>query len=139
MTDFTEILREFAENTITDLRYNMAQYGLGDSALAKSLDYTIDGNEVTITAAGYWDFAQRGRPAGKVPYNFQDIIATWAVDRGIRPNDLMKFANAVKWKTYKDGSSLYNHPEKQRDFEAGAIDENLEQLKNRLAVLVLEP
>lgn len=138
MTDFTEILKEFAENTIADLRYNMSQYGLGSSDLAKSLSYDINGNEVKITAANYWDFAQRGRPKGKVPYNFQDIIATWAVSRGIHPENLMKFANAVKWKTMKEGSHLYNTPSEQRDFEQDALEENIEQLKSRLAVMILE-
>ena len=138
MTDFTEILGEFSENTIADLRYNMAQYGLGDSALAKSLDYTIEGNEVTITAANYYDYAEKGRGPGKVPYNFEDIVAAWSVGRGIRPPDLMEFSNAVKWRTIKDGSYLYRHPEKQRDFDSDAIQENLDWLKGQVGVLVLE-
>lgn len=137
MTDITNILREFGENTIADIKYKMGSYGLGDSALAKSLDYEIDGNEVKITAAGYWDYAQKGRPAGKVPYNFQDIIATWSVGRGIRPPDLMKFANAVKWKTIKEGSSLYRHPEQQRDFIGDAIEVNVEQLKGQVGVFLM--
>lgn len=137
MTDFTQILQEFAENTIADIRYNMAAYGMADSNLAKSLSAEIEGNEVKITAAGYWDYAQKGRPAGKVPYNFQDIIATWAVGRGIRPPDLMKFANAVKWKTIREGSSLYRHPENQRDFIGDAIEVNLEQLKGQVGVFIM--
>lgn len=138
MTDFTEILKEFAANTIADIRYQMGQYGMSDSALAKSLNAEVDGNEVVITAAGYWDYAQKGRPAGRVPYNFQDIIATWAVGRGIRPPDLMKFANAVKWKTIKEGSHLYRNPSEQRDFAGDAIEVNLEELKKQVAVHILE-
>lgn len=137
MTDFTQILQEFAENTIADIRYQMASYGMADSNLSKSLNAEIEGNEVKITAAGYWDYAQKGRPAGKVPYNFQDIIATWAVGRGIRTPDLMKFANAVKWKTIKDGSSLYRNPEKQRDFDSEAIQENLDWLKGKVGVFIM--
>lgn len=137
MTDFTQILQEFAENTIADIRYQMASYGMADSNLAKSLNAEIEGNEVKITAACYWDYAQKGRPAGKVPYNFQDIIATWAVGRGIIPPDLMKFANAVKWKTIKEGSSLYRHPEQQRDFIGDAIEVNIEQLKGQVGVFIM--
>lgn len=137
MTDFTEILRQFGENTCADIRMQMAQQGLGDSDLAKSVSYEVEGNEIKITANSYYDYAEKGRGPGKVPYNFEDIVSAWAVGRGIRPPDLMKFASAVKWRTIKDGSYLYRHPEKQRDFDSDAIQENLDWLKGQVGVFLM--
>lgn len=137
MENFEEILTEFAENTCADIRMQMAQYGLGDSNLAKSITYEVKGNEVKITANSYYDFAEKGRGPGKVPYNFEDIVSAWAVGRGISPPDLMKFASAVKWRTIRDGSYLYRNPEKQRDFDSDAIQENLDLLKGQVGVFLM--
>ena len=139
MTDFTQILQEFAENTIADIRYQMASYGMADSNLSKSLNAEIEGNEVKITANSYYDYAEKGRGPGKVPYNFKDILETWIVSRGIRPKDgnISKFASAICWNTIKHGSSLYRHPEQQRDFIGDAIDVNLEQLKGQVGVFIM--
>ena len=137
MTDFTEILREFGDNVCADIRMQMAQYGLGDSALAKSVAYEVEGNEIKITAANYYDYSEKGRGPGNVPYNFEDIVAAWTVGRGIRPPDLMEFSNAVKWRTIKDGSYLYRHPEKQRDFDSTPIQENLDWLKGQVGVFIM--
>lgn len=137
MTDFTELLKSFGDNVCADIRMQMAQYGLGASDLAKSVAYEVNGNEIKITAANYYDYSEKGRGPGKVPYNFQDIISVWAVGRGIRPPDLMKFSNAVKWRTIRDGSYLYRHPEKQRDFDSEAIQENLDWLKGSVGVFIM--
>lgn len=137
MTDFTELLKSFGENVCADIRMQMAQYGLGDSDLAKSVSYEVNGNEVKITANSYYDYAEKGRGPGKVPYKFEDIVSAWAVGRGIRPPDLMKFASAVKWRTIKDGSYLYRHPEKQREFDSEAIQENLDWLKGQVGVFLM--
>ena len=137
MINFTEILREFGENTVADIKTKMAQYGMGDSTLAKSVNYEIDGTEIKITAASYWPYAEKGRGPGGTPRNFEDVIATWAVSRGFRPNDLMKFARSVKWKTIRDGSYLYRHPSEQRDFETEAIQENIDWLKDHVGAFLV--
>lgn len=139
MTDFTELLKSFGENVCADIRMQMAQYGLGDSDLAKSVSYEVEGNEIKITAANYYDYAEKGRGPGKVPYNFKDILETWIVSRGIRPKDgnISKFASAICWNTIKHGSSLYRNPEKQRDFDSEAIQENLDWLKGRVGVFLM--
>lgn len=140
MQDFSEILKEFGENTIADIKYKMGSYGLGDSALAKSLDYEIDGTEIKITAAGYYPYAEKGRGPGGVPRNFEDILETWIVSRGIKPKDgnISKFASAICWNTIKHGSSLYRNSEKQRDFDSEAIEENLNWLRSKVGVFLLE-
>lgn len=139
MTDFTELLKSFGENVCADIRMQMAQYGLGDSDLAKSVSYEVNGNEVKITAANYYDYSEKGRGPGKVPYNFKDILETWIVSRGIRPKDgnISRFANSIKWKVIREGSYLYRNPEKQRDFDSDAIQENLDWLKGQVGVFIM--
>lgn len=137
MTDFTEILTEFGAKVVTDIQDRIASYGLGNGNLYDSVTYTVDGNELKVTAAGYFDYAEKGRGPGKVPYNFEDILKAWASRRGISFGDDRAF-KAIKWHTIKHGSDLYNHPEKQRDFIGDTIDNNINDLKERLAVLVLE-
>lgn len=140
MQDFSELLRQFGENTCADIRMQMAQYGLGDSDLAKSVAYDVEGNEIKITANSYYDYAEKGRGPGKVPYNFKDILETWIVSRGIKPKDgnISKFASAIAWTTIQSGSYLYRHPEQQRDFDTEPIQENLDWLRSKAGVFLLE-
>jgi hypothetical protein len=139
MQDFSEILRQFGENTCADIRMQMAQQGLGDSKLAKSVAYEVNGNEIKITAAHWYDYAEKGRGPGKVPYNFRDILETWIVSRGIKPRDgnISKFASAIAWTTIKSGSYLYRHPNEQRDFDTEPIQENLDWLKGQVGVYIM--
>lgn len=137
MTDFAEILKEFGEKVVLDIQDRIASYGLGDSNLSQSINYTVDGNEIKVTAAGYFDYAEKGRGPGRVPYNFEDILKNWASRRGITFGSDRAFT-AIKWHTIRYGSNLYNHPEKHRDFIGDTIDENIAELKDRLAVLILE-
>lgn len=137
--DVKEVLEEFGDNLITDIRYNMSDYGLGRSNLAKSLEYEIGDSSFKLYADSYWSYAQKGREPGRVPYNFEEILEEWIVANGIKPKNggITQFANAVKWKTIKEGSYLYRHPEQQRDFIGDAIDVNLEQLEKSLASVIV--
>lgn len=50
---------------------------------------------------------ETGRMPGKVPFDFEDIIYQWSMDKGIQfrnQDERRKFANAVKWKMMKEGS-----------------------------------
>lgn len=138
MTDFSQILQEFGVAVVEDIQDNMTGYGLGDSKLAQSLNYEVDGNEVKVTAAGYFDFAEKGRGPGGVPRNFEDILRNWASRRAIKFDNEDRAVRAIKWHTILYGSNLYNHPENHRDFVQDAIDHNLEKLKNDLVVRILE-
>lgn len=136
MEDFKDVLDRFALAIISDIQENMSYYGMQNSKLADSLDYTIDDNGIKIYAASYFPYAEKGRGPGGVPYNFEDIIKQWVSDRGISVSDVDKFAVAVKWKTINEGSSLYRNPSEQRDFIADAVDNNIDILKNQLSVFI---
>lgn len=45
---------------------------------------------------------QEGRPPGRVPYNFEEILYQWMKDKGLRAS--MKWANALKWKIAHEGT-----------------------------------
>ena len=142
ITDFEvePLLKEFGENLIADIKYEMQNQGLGGSNLEKSLDYQIKDNTITVTAAPYLKWAQIGRDKGKVPYEFEKILETWIVANGIRPHHgtITEFANAIKWKTIKEGSYMWRNPTSRRDVVTRPIEENLEWLENQIGVEVLK-
>lgn len=139
MTDLTEILKEFGSNLVTDIQYEMEKQGLGESNLSKSLEYEVNGNEVTVTSAPYLRWAEKGRGPGKVPYKFEDILLDWMERYHITPKygTETQFANAIKWKTIKEGSSIYRGERPERDFTTEPIDKNLEWLEEQAATFVL--
>lgn len=136
LINFTEILEEFGKKTIEGLRNRMSLYELGDSKLANSLEYNVEGNRIVIDAAGYWQYAEKGRGPGGVPYDFADIIEQWARRRNFNVDDTMRFAQNVKWKTIREGSYIYRHPEQARDFEGDVIEKNLDELSKKLAIYI---
>lgn len=139
-TTFEPILTEFANNLIADIQYQMDEQGLGDSDLKKSLEYEVDGNHVVVTAAPYLKYAQRGRGPGGTPRNFIDILETWITKNGIKPKNgnITQFANAIKWKTIKEGSSIWRGERPERDVVTEPLDVNLEWLGQEFYVTLMK-
>lgn len=136
MIDIQETLSEFGTRLIDDIRDNMSYYGLGNSNLAKELEYEVNGANIIVTANHYWKYAELGRGPGGVPRNFEDILLDWMHKYNVKPNygtDL-QFANAIKWKTIKEGSSIYRGARPERDFIDTAIDDNLDWLEDQLYI-----
>lgn len=141
-TDFEiePLLTEFGNNLIADIKYEMQNQGLGGSDLEKSLEYNIDGGEITVTAAPYLRWAQKGRGPGGVPRNFIDILETWITKNGIRPatGNITQFANNIKWSIIKNGSSIYRGERPERDVVTRPIEENLDWLEGQIAVDIIK-
>lgn len=144
--DITALLTDFGENVVNGLHQNLEDEGLGSSSLAQSLTYDIDANRIVISAAPYWDYAEKGRGPGKVPYEFEDILITWMRKYGVTPyaktgdrdKDERIFANAIKWNIIKKGSSIYRGDRPERFFERTVIDDNLEWLESQAADVVMK-
>lgn len=138
LTDFQiePLLVEFGNNLIADIRTEMQNQGLGDSNLSKSLEYEVDVNEIKVTAAPYLKYAEKGRGPGKVPYKFEDILLDWMHRYNIKPKygTDAQFANAIKWKTIKEGSSIFRGDRRERDFTTIPIDTNLEWLEKQIGI-----
>ena len=135
---FEDTLEEFALNLISDIREEMSKEGLGSSNLAASLKYEVKGDRVTVTSAPYLKYAQKGRGGGGVPRNFIDILLNWMQRYNVhaKDGDDERFANAIKWKTIKSGSSIWRGVRAQRDFVDEPIDENLEWLERQAIINV---
>ena len=135
-----DTLTEFANNLIADIQYEMDNQGLGGSDLSKSLDYTVDGNRVTVTAAHYLPYAEKGRGPGFTPRNFINILETWITKNGIKPTSgtITDFAWAIKKTIEKRGSAIFRGDRPERDVTTVPIEENLDELKKKIGMTVIE-
>lgn len=134
--DLQQVIEDFANEIIGNIRENIASYGLADGNLYNSLESNIDGNHLQILGADYFDYAQKGRGPGGVPNNFTDILSQWVQDRNIQVDDTRQFVNNVKWKTIREGSYLYRHPEEHRDFLYGVLDESLSKFQESFNIFI---
>lgn len=133
-------LKETAESIIAKLRFGLnAKLGY-DSDLSKSLKYKVNNNRLLITASNYWDYAEKGRPPGGVPFNFETILKKWMQRKGLVVDNPDKFISNVKWKTIKDGSYLYRNPQERRNFIGNVIDDEivllLKKIPNDVIIIV---
>lgn len=139
MIVFEDTLEEFANNLISDIRVEMQNEGLGNSNLAASLDYEVKGDRVTVTAAPYLKYAQKGRGPGGVPWDFKNILLNWMQRYNIHANDGddERFAESIKWKTIKEGSAIWRGVRPERDFISEPIENNIEWLEERAFINIM--
>lgn len=131
------IIDQLADDIIANIRENMASYGLGDSRLAESLEPEIDGNHLKIYANDYFEYAEKGRPAGKIPFNFTTILEEWIERRNIsHTGTTRQFASAIAWKTYREGSYLYRNPSEQRDFLDGVLEAPMAKFQDAFNIFI---
>lgn len=74
----------------------------------QAVDVTDRGGK--LVGPSYVRVLATGRRAGKVPYDFPEIIKEWAAYKGISfatERDFDRWARAVAWKIRKDGTSLW--------------------------------
>lgn len=130
--NISKTLVETAQKIVERLRTNInSQLGY-NSKLADTLHYNITDNRLVITAGNYWDYAEKGRGPGGVPSNFETLLTDWASRKGLVVGNPETFAKNVKWKTIRDGSYLYRNPQEQRNFKGSVIDEEIENLVQKL-------
>ena len=87
MTDIhniDQILSEWAENVIIQIQDNLDSTGTTASGKTKkSLEYELTDTGIRILGRQYFQGVEEGRPAGGIPFRFQDIIRKWMDDKGI--------------------------------------------------------
>ena len=82
--DINEVLAKWCEDVITQIKTNLDSTGTTASGNTKnSIGYEVEDGTLVIYGRPYFKGVEEGRPAGKVPYNFQDILFDWASDKGI--------------------------------------------------------
>ena len=87
-----------------------------------------------LWGADYIGVLEKGRKAGKVPYNFKDILIKWARAKGIKfgsQRELDKFAYFLSKKIEREGTERYG---KNVDIFTTPIKEMTKRLSKRIAI-----
>lgn len=140
MINIADLLNEFGDRVVSGLKDNLASENLGNSSLSESISYEQDGNEIIVSAAGYWPYAEKGRGPGKTPYNFIDILTNWMHKYSVTPmkGTETNFAWAIKRKIENEGSSIYRGERPERDFIRTTLDDEMDWLENEMVAYVIE-
>ena len=83
--EISEIITKNITDLIKQIQTNIVTSGKTASGRTKnSLSYEeVEPNHFIVTGAAHFETLEKGRPAGKVPHRFSDIIKLWAVDKGL--------------------------------------------------------
>ena len=101
--DVKQIVLEILETAKIEIQENMATEGINASGeTSASLTVTVDGDLVRLSNENKNPFetTEEGRPGGKIPGNFTDIILQWHKDKGLNwgeEKEARKIAGAVAW------------------------------------------
>ena len=121
------ITKEIAEKLIEAIRKKMEDAGVNASGnLSDSLESVTNDTGFQILAENYFQYAETGRPAGKVPAAFGDILTKWVEDKHLNIPDKYKNSRQFGWaiahniKTYGSARHRDTNPV---DLLSDAIDE----------------
>ncbi|MDR1544950.1 MAG: hypothetical protein LBS50_11235 [Prevotellaceae bacterium] len=116
------------------------QQAAGKSVTGKTRDLfsvenvSIEGGQ--LWGAAYAGVLERGRRAGKVPYDFKDILLRWAKVKGIsfqNNSDADRWAYFVAKKIREEGTALYRSGQTE-DIFTTAISEFEDRLAERVSL-----
>lgn len=113
--DNQKVLDEIGQKLVSAIRQKMVEEGVVASGrLRDSIEYRVDDTGLKILADDYFPYAENGRESGKIPYDFNSILAKWVENKGINVPDRFKnayqFGWAIAMKIKKYGSMRYrNH------------------------------
>lgn len=119
MTLEEDILRVLTQ-TRDDIRANMASKGInasGRTSASLTAEVYAKGVRLYFKAGDRapMETLEIGRPAGRVPRNFTDIIVQWSKDKGLNwgnEKQRRKIAGAIAWgKIRRFGTNRHEHPE----------------------------
>lgn len=132
-----DILRVLMQ-TRDEIRANMASKGInasGRTSASLTAEQYADGVRLYFKAGDRapMETLEIGRPAGKVPYRFTDIIVQWSKDKGLNwgnEKQRRKIAGAVAWgKIRRFGTDRHTHP-------VDVYSTPIQRAKERVAVVV---
>lgn len=144
--EMNDILSEWAENVIGKIQSNLDSTGTTASGKTKqSLRYEVEtdeyGGKLTIYGRQYFQSVEEGRPAGKIPYKFQDIIRQWMRDKGIESQfgekewQKRNAAYLIAQKIKDSGTMLYRDGGRL-DIYSNVFDEELPKLKEKMGYII---
>lgn len=146
--EMNNVLREWAEDVIVKIQDNLDTTGTTASGKTKeSLRYELEtdeyGGKLTIYGRQYFQGVEEGRPAGGIPYRFQDILYTWAESKGI----LSKFGDTESKQRsalYMVGQFIKEHGTQlyrdggRLDIYSETLEKMLPELKDKVGVILRE-
>lgn len=144
LDELDKVLLEWGNRVADRIRTNLDETGTTASGRTKdSVQVVVGGGELTIYGRQYFRSVEEGRPAGKIPYRFQDIIRQWMKDKGVesqfgekewqRRNASYMIAQKIK----NEGSRLYRNGGRS-DIYSNVIAEELPKLEEQISVVIGE-
>ena len=142
--DINNVLAQWCKDVISQIKTNLDTTGTTATGKTKeSLVYEVSDGSCVIYGRPYFKSVENGRPAGKVPYNFKDILYEWASAKGI----LSKFGDTVaKQKSTlwiigqfikNNGTKLYRNGGR-RDIYTNVLESELPELEKKIGFKVEE-
>lgn len=138
LTDLDEIMAKWAENVVNKIRENLDRTGTTASGRTKeSIEYTVENGTLVITGRPFFRGVETGRPGGKVPYNFTDIIRQWMKDKNIEgqfgntESERRSAAYLIGQYIKANGTSLYRNGGRE-DIFTNVINEELPELEKEV-------
>lgn len=137
---------------ITENIRTSGEWASGRTAESMRIEETERGGR--LIGRPYFQSLEEGRPGGKVPYDFRQIIADWIVSKGIsvrplpyktdRPHKytpeergLLTMAGSIAHFIKENGTLLYRAGGRD-DIYSNVIDEEVAELKKSIAVEIVE-
>ena len=141
--EMNNVLSEWAEDVIVKIQDNLDTTGTTASGKTKeSLRYELEtdeyGGKLTIYGRQYFQGVEEGRPAGRIPYKFQDIIRQWMSDKKIENQfgekewQKRNAAYLIAQKIKDSGTMLYREGGRSDIFSI-VFDEELPKLRDKVA------
>ncbi|OJV40841.1 MAG: hypothetical protein BGO29_14835 [Bacteroidales bacterium 36-12] len=134
--DISKILHEELLQLKNDVIYRHEQARQVASGKTRSMfdEYLTSDYSGVLEGASYVGVLERGRGAGKVPYNFKDILQRWAQAKGLTfksEADFNRWVYFVIKKIKEEGTTLYRS-ESNEDIFSTPISEFTDRLSSRV-------
>ena len=138
----SKALEEVGKRLVEAIRRRLAEENVNASgSLSDSLEYRTTDTGLQIWANDYFKYAENGRPAGKVPYDFATILERWVEAKGINVPAKFKDAHQFGWAIatkIKNYGSLRHRTNTQVDLLDEPINEVLDEVTEILTKVFLQ-
>lgn len=132
----------WSNDFVDRIRKEMAKAGVNASNnLSNSLEWEYNGNTWTLWAAPYFQYAEVGRTAGKIPRYFATILTQWIHNKGIAiPSNfknIREFSFAIAYKIKRYGSARNRRSMPRVDLLEQPMKEYMPKLDNIVGQAVI--
>lgn len=149
------IIESTLNKIVSEISSNLDSTGTTASGRTKkSLEVVMRDNGGQILGRSYFQGVEKGRPGGRVPYNFRDIIKQWIIDKGLsvrmipyltdRPHkysveerSLNIMAGYIAHTIRERGTRLYRDGGRE-DIYTNVIDSALDSLMRQVSIIITE-